>query len=264
MRLTEQRLARLAQLGLTEAQARAYLALLELGPAGISEVAHAAGVPRTRLYPVFGELHGMGLVDILAEEPIRYAPRPLEEYLARRVESLERQRANLQDSIPSLMQEFRAGAAHVAAGGKTKVFRGRENALLHLAEALQGASRSVTLACTPRTLDRLRTAGLEERLARLPAQAASVDLLVPPGIQLNRPPGAEARTIHRLAADLPMEVLLVDGRGVVAWVPRPDDASVTEGEDEGIASASPAVFALFSAALVGLAGQRTPKVQERP
>lgn len=264
MRLTEQRLARLAQLGLTEGQARAYLVLLDLGLASISDVAHAAGMPRTRLYPVFAELHAMGLVDVLADEPLRYAPRPLEDFVNRRVQALDQQRTRLQDSIPDLVQEFRSSQDGPAFGGRTKVFRGRGNALLHLAQTLQGASREVTLACTTRTLDRLHAGGLDEHLARLAAQGASVELLLPPEGQGPRGVLGSAWTIQRLAQALPVEVLLVDRHAAVAWVPRPDDASAVEGEDEGIASTSQAVFALFSVALLGLAGPRMPKVHERP
>lgn len=262
MRITEHRIERLVGLGLTDTQARAYLALLDLGPASIGEVARGTGVPRTRLYPVFTELHRLSLVDALAGEPMRYAPRSLEGYLEGRLQGLQAERLRLEAEAAELLREFRPPAGLPASGGHTKVFQGRKNALLHLAEAIEGSREGLVLACARHTIARLRASGLDAALAARVGAGVGVELLLPPQAELQGAlAGLPSRVavLHRVAGASPVEVLLADGKGTVAWVPRPDDGSATDGDDEGVASTSPAMYALFSAALVGLASGPAPR-----
>lgn len=265
MRVTEQRVQRLVHLGLSEAQARAYLALLDLGPAGIGDVCRVIAVPRTRLYQVFQELHRLGVVDVLPGEPIRYAPRSLDAYLKQRMGALEEEQRLLEAQAPDLLREFSLPAA--ASGDvRTRVFQGRRNALLHLAEGIEGAKASLVLACTRHTLHRLAGAELDVAVAARASLGASVEVLLPPDVPAPEAFAHRAIVVHRMAAPLPMEVLLADGRSVVAVVPRPDDKSVSQGDDEGIASTSAAFYALFASAVAGMGGlpHARARAKERP
>lgn len=254
MRITEERVAKLVALGFTESQARGYLALLDLGAAGVGDVARATGLPRTRLYPVMNELHGMGLVDALEGEPLRYGPRALDRYIGDRLTALTQERDRLAMEQPALLREFRLPDDPRGPDGGSRVFRGRRSTLANLQGALEGAERAIVVACTAHTLDRLAGAGLDGILAERAAQGLSVELVLPPEAHLHEPLAAlaphplEVRMVPRAP---PLEVLLVDGRVTIATALKPDDRSWTRGDDEGIASASPAMHALFAAAVAG-------------
>ena len=60
----------LKKLGLTEYEAKAYVAIVELGEAEAHEVARKSGVPRTRIYDVLSKLETSGLIQRIKE------PRP--------------------------------------------------------------------------------------------------------------------------------------------------------------------------------------------
>ena len=61
-----ERLKKLEDFGLTEYQARVYLALLEFEEATASQIPSASKVPRTKIYGIMRQLHDKGLVQIKA------------------------------------------------------------------------------------------------------------------------------------------------------------------------------------------------------
>jgi sugar-specific transcriptional regulator TrmB len=89
MRLTVDRLNLLVEYGLTEYQARVYLALLDFPSLPAGALAKAAQIPRNRLYEVLEELQSMGLIDILQGETRQYRANPLSSYLDRSVSDLK-------------------------------------------------------------------------------------------------------------------------------------------------------------------------------
>lgn len=254
MRVTEDRVVKLKELGLTESQARAYLALLDLGASTVGQVSQATGLPRTRLYEVFTDLQRVGLVDFLSGEPMRYCPRTLEGHLGRRLEALEQERARLVAGAQVLLQEFALPDCAPSVDGRTQVFQGRRNAMLHVAELLAQSRASLSIACTRRTVSRFAAAGLDRVVAERAGQGLVIELIVPGppdvrGLLGDLPEGAVV--VYFVPAPSPMEVLIGDDRHCVAWVPRPDDADVTRGDDEGIASSSAAVKDLLATSLRG-------------
>lgn len=258
MRLTETRLKRLVALGLTESQARAYLALLDLGPTGIGAVAKASDMPRTWLYTVVRELHVLGLVDIAADDQGRYAPRSLEGFVRQRLHALDAERDALAAALPELLAEFAPAAGPAPTEGATRVFRGRANAVRHLTQGIEGARSSLVLVCTPFTMRRLAAAGLDGVLARRAEAGVAVQVVAPDG-QAAAP--AASVLLRRPGRDAAMEVLLVDGASCVAWVPRPDDGRLGGAADEGVVSSSPAFYALLSEAVAALASGPPPPPQ---
>jgi sugar-specific transcriptional regulator TrmB len=67
----------LRKLGLSEYEARAYIALVELGEADASEISRRSGVPRTRIYDVLGRLESAGIIQkILGSRPVVYSAIP--------------------------------------------------------------------------------------------------------------------------------------------------------------------------------------------
>lgn len=72
----------LKKLGLTEYEARAYVAVVELGEAEAYEVARRSRVPRTRIYDVLSKLENGGLIQKIRESrPAVYAAIPPERSL---------------------------------------------------------------------------------------------------------------------------------------------------------------------------------------
>ncbi|HSJ54729.1 MAG TPA: helix-turn-helix domain-containing protein [Anaerolineae bacterium] len=94
-----EQIGQLRELGFSEYEARAYLALLHTSPMNGYEVAKAAGLPRANVYGVLQKLEDRGaIVRVDAPEGTRYAPVPSDE--------LVRQ---LHDRYEETLQAARAG-----------------------------------------------------------------------------------------------------------------------------------------------------------
>src|SRR3972149_4309563 len=124
--ITADRLARLRQFGLTEYQARVYLALLDLGTATATQIPPHSGVPRTRIYGAMAQLHERGLVEILPEDPLRYKPVPFNAFLAKRAADFRDRARHLEEETPTLAREFAVRAElHPQSRGRFEAIRGR-------------------------------------------------------------------------------------------------------------------------------------------
>jgi len=74
--------AALQELGFTDYEARAYLALAGASPATAYEVAKLAGLPRANVYSVLRTLELRGAIQQVAQDPVRYAPQRPDDYFA--------------------------------------------------------------------------------------------------------------------------------------------------------------------------------------
>lgn len=74
----------LQELGFTEYEAKAYLALLEKAPLSGYAIALNSGVPRSKIYEVLGGLVERGEVFVSHENPALYTPLPPKELIAQR------------------------------------------------------------------------------------------------------------------------------------------------------------------------------------
>jgi len=66
----------LQELGLTDYEIRAYIALLESGPATASKLSEASDVPYSKLHKVLSSLEKKGWVEMERGRPSRYYPKP--------------------------------------------------------------------------------------------------------------------------------------------------------------------------------------------
>lgn len=89
--MQEEVLKLLMNLGFTEYEAKAYLALLQQAPLTGYAAARVSGVPRSKIYEVLGNMVKRGDVLVSYGEPVQYAPKPPKEMLAARRDSFERQ-----------------------------------------------------------------------------------------------------------------------------------------------------------------------------
>ena len=77
------------ELGLSEYEAKAYLALLDESPASGYKVAQNSGVPRSKIYEVLNGLVRRGVVLVNHGEPVQYAPLSPKELVDRRRHEME-------------------------------------------------------------------------------------------------------------------------------------------------------------------------------
>ncbi|MDD1755519.1 MAG: helix-turn-helix domain-containing protein [Methanomassiliicoccales archaeon] len=62
----------LMRLGLTEYEARAYVAMVTIGEGGITEISQQSGMPRSRVYDIMERLAKKGFVEVGGMKPLRY------------------------------------------------------------------------------------------------------------------------------------------------------------------------------------------------
>ena len=87
--MNEELVGSLRDLGFTEYEAKAYLALLDDSPVSGYRVAQNSGVPRAKVYEVLGGLVRRGAVYANYSDPVHYAPMPPKELVAGRRREME-------------------------------------------------------------------------------------------------------------------------------------------------------------------------------
>lgn len=98
---------KLQVLGLSDKEARVYLALLDLGPSTMTEIARTAGINRTTGYPLLESLAHVGLVTFLTDTKIqKFSAENPERAISLLEEKLRRDQDNLkkaQSLLPELL-----------------------------------------------------------------------------------------------------------------------------------------------------------------
>ncbi len=72
------------EMGLTEYEARVYLALHEAHPANGNQISQRSGVPSAKVYASLRRLLDRGLVSLIDSRPVTYVPLPADEFLSAR------------------------------------------------------------------------------------------------------------------------------------------------------------------------------------
>src|SRR6266851_2346010 len=94
------------ELGLSNKEARVYLACLSIGPSSVQRIADESGIKRVTTYVILESLVGLGLVSqsvkgkktyFIAEDPIN-----LERLISRREQELKEQKQNFNQILPEL------------------------------------------------------------------------------------------------------------------------------------------------------------------
>jgi len=102
----DKEVAALRRLGLTEYEARIYLALIRMGPKKASEVSYFGQVPRTKTYGSIRELERKGLLRIIPGKPELYAATSPTELLLPVVTKLNREVKESEGIVQSLSVLF--------------------------------------------------------------------------------------------------------------------------------------------------------------
>lgn len=129
----------LAEIGLTEYEAKAYVALLKLGPASGYQVAKESGVPRSTIYEILAKLvlRGAVVTQSFAEQ-VRYAPVAPEQFLGR----LQREFSSHHDALLDGLKDLTKTACPF---GDTWNLTGRKNLLAYARQMIEQAQEEVAL-----------------------------------------------------------------------------------------------------------------------
>lgn len=243
MPVTAERLKRIMDLGLTEYQARAYLALLELGSSKASQVGSVADVPRTRVYATMNQLHERGLVEIIPETPLRYRPVPIRQYLEKSARSLREEATQLEERVDDLQREFAVrGELAMEERGRFEAVYGRRNAHERLMKLYEEAGEriiGVGTASSPSRIVKSAIYTLEEKAK----QGVSIRYAFPVTAQ-NREQVDQISQFARVKAinvHLPIYFYVFDQREILLNHPIPDDDHFVRGDDVAIWTNNPGI-----------------------
>lgn len=246
--VNQERVQKLRSYGLTEYQARVYLALLDLGTSEASAVPAASRVPRTRVYATMRQLHDKGLVQILPEKPLRYKAVPLAAYLKSLAEDYREKAFQLSSTATNVARDFPIGAiASREPRGRFEAIYGRRNVRDKLVEMYRGAQSEIigigSLHSPARIIHGLGI-DLEEKVA--------AGVTVKLAFFLEPSNAADVRQLSRHADVRQIDFFTpvcrhgVDGRQFLMSHPIPDDDSPVRGEDIAIWTDDPAIAEAMS------------------
>ncbi len=134
----------LGRVGLTQYEARAYIALVGRGLGDAAAIAQSAGIPRTSAYKVLESLAQKGYAKATGGKPILFRPTPP-------LDVAENLKGAIQEVFEALAELHREVAEH---GEPQLVYllSGRDKVLAKITELLDQSSRSFILT-TPRLAD---------------------------------------------------------------------------------------------------------------
>lgn len=233
MPINAERLRTLRDLGLTEAQGRAYLALLDLGTAPAKDVAALARVPKAKVYAALDALVGKGLAEVAPHHPKRYAPLPIDGYASALARSLHQRADGIAERAPELARDFAPSEAGLEPRAGFGVLRGRRVAHARVLELAASARERLVLRASPGLLARL--ARSERELDAALAAGADVLVLTPPALETARARAALGQLARVVDAPAPgdgdVSVVVADGAAALLLRSVPDDASLAHGDD---------------------------------
>lgn len=241
--VNQERIQKLTSFGLTEYQARVYLALLDFGTATAGQIPAASRVPRTRVYATMQELHAKGLVHILPEKPVRYRAVAFSNYLKAIADEHRQKALQLSTDAAALSREFSVRPTETPeTRGRFEAIYGRRNVRDKLVEMYQAAELEIIGIGSTHSPSRI-VHGLGIDLEEKAAAGVSVKF----AFFLNPGNDAEARTLSRYSEVRHIDFFTpvcrhgVDGRQFLMSHPIPDDDSPFRGDDIAIWTDDPAI-----------------------
>jgi len=124
-------------LGLSEYEAKVYIALIESGHANARTLSIISGVPRTKVYSVLKKLIDINLVIEIPEELRKFAPTPPETALKSYLKSYQSLVENLVSVVTSLEETFRKTKdEEKLQRGEIWIIKGRQEILKKIREML--------------------------------------------------------------------------------------------------------------------------------
>lgn len=243
--VNQERIQKLKGFGLTEYQARVYLALLDLGSATASQIPVLSRVPRTRIYATMQELHAKGLVQIIPEKPVRYKAVPFARYLKLLASDYRQKATQLASNAESLSREFSVSSLEVPERrGRFEAIYGRRNVREKLVDMYEHAESEIIAIGSTHSPARILQ-GLGQELEAKAALGVSVKL----AFFTNPENEPQVRALSRYSEIRHIDFFTpvcrhgVDGQQFLMSHPIPDDDSAFRGEDIAIWTDDPAIAA---------------------
>jgi sugar-specific transcriptional regulator TrmB len=153
----------LTQFGLTENEAKTYLALLQLKQASARSIARLANIPRQEIYRVLPKLEELGLIELIPTKPAQFMAVSPSEILS---ELIEHQRAVFSKKISDLEK--------------------RQNSLKNELEKVEGKSAGLT---QPTAIQFVLISGrrlVNETIDKMLKKASNTVLWVSPRLEVKR------------------------------------------------------------------------------
>jgi Cd2+/Zn2+-exporting ATPase len=142
-------LEHLSALGLTEYEAKVYLALLSENPATGYQISKSSGVPRSMVYEALGRLEARGAaLKSVDEKATLYRPVSPAVLLDRYEREARERAAGLREELLPLYNQQESG--------RLWNFSGRREALANAGDLIDGAERELMLVLTDEDVDALR------------------------------------------------------------------------------------------------------------
>ena len=135
MKTTQEIIERMASLGFSLYEAKAYCALLQKSPLNGHEASRLAGIPPSKIYETLQRLHQKGAVLVYESDPVMYAPTPYPDLLANI-------RAGVNQAVSSLEEGF-AQFASASDNGLTWSLSGQANVLSAMLRTIEHAQQQV-------------------------------------------------------------------------------------------------------------------------
>lgn len=152
--------ASLERLGLTEYEARVFIALQQLGSGTAREVHRVAEVPRSQVYSAAEGLEEHGLVEVQQSSPMRYRPVSIEEARSTLTERFEREQKRAFEYVESVRAEaspdeqqediWTVGGRDKVESRTTELIRGAEEWVLYGTSHTERVTDDVTAALRDR------------------------------------------------------------------------------------------------------------------
>jgi len=240
----QDRLEKMMEYGLTEYEARTYLALLHLGVASARDVANLSRVPRTKIYSVLDDLHAKQLAEIIPERPKKYGVVPFDIYLRTFEREYKAKLAKIEEDKKLLMSAFSSkDGSGPDKAGSFQVLKGRKNVLNRKYEMVGRAARELLEMGTEYSAVRMGyyLPLLKERAL----EGAQIKLLVPV-TEANKENVDELVAMGGVVCANPSKspgsvILVVDDAEVLICHYVPDDEHLFKGEDIAIWSDDKAI-----------------------
>jgi sugar-specific transcriptional regulator TrmB len=227
-----ERLKKLEDFGLTEYQARVYLALLEFEVATASQIPSASKVPRTKIYGIMRQLHDKGLVQIIPETPLKYRAVPFDKYLGKHIRNMREKAEELEGNVASLASEFTFTHREPEKQGKFEVLYGRRNVrdkLMAIYTAAQKEILSIGTSNSPARIINTTLWAIEDKKKEGITMRYAF-----PVTKLNKEKVeriAQYVEVNHIDRDPPMHLVVVDNKECMLIHRVPDDPDPVRGDD---------------------------------
>lgn len=228
---TDGEVTELMNLGLTQYEAKSYLALVGRESATPAEVARLANIPRQRSYDVLASMAERGLVVAVSGTRLSYQAQRPQEVMSRLISLRRRDLEQAQDQAASLTtrltERFIEGQGRDGPLSYVEVLRDRQHSVARIEQLWEGAENEILTFVRP---PYLAPPSIEE--ATLPGAASQravyeLSLLDQPELVKLVQAYTDLGEQVRLAAGLPLKLTIVDGTTVAFNMPDP-----VEGADD--------------------------------